>query len=141
MRTKIEQAKKIGADAIEKLKPMATDAKNTIVAGVKVVQESPEAERLVAAVNGSSAAKELLGVLAFSGASAAISPIVTWAACTDDNGTCSTSMAKTFVTTAVVAGGALYGAKKYMPSLFAKKAVLEEQALVVPPSSPTSPRK
>ena len=140
MRTKIEQAKKMGSDALEKLTPIATDAKNKIVAGVKVVQESPEAERLVSAVKGSSSAKELLGVLAFSGASAAISPIVTWAACTDDNG-CSTSMAKTFVTTALVTGGALYGAKRYMPSLFAKKEVLDEQELTAPPSSPTSPKR
>ncbi|MDP1574901.1 MAG: hypothetical protein Q8L78_08250 [Coxiellaceae bacterium] len=137
MRKKINQAKDMGSTALKTVQPMAADAVNKVKAGVAVVQKSPETERFVKAVKGSPEAIQALSVLAFSGASAAISPIVTWAACTSDNGSCSTSMVRTFFTTAALTGGALYAAKRYIPSLFT--ANKEPQELPAPPSSPVSP--
>jgi hypothetical protein len=139
MRSRFDQAKNTGSTFLETLKPITTDAVNKVSATVKMAKESPEAERLVKAVKRSPDAIQALSVLAFSGASAAISPIVTWAACTDESGSCQTSMTRTFVTTAALTGGALYTAKRYMPSLFAGKS--ENAELPAPPTSPASPKK
>lgn len=126
MRKKIDQIKDTGYNLYKKAEPTLTTITHKTTDAVKFVKKSDEARRLTQAVKDSPQAMQAIGVAAFSAAVTASTRITNYVACETDS--CTTSITSTFLTTAAVAGGALYAAQRY--GLFGKKPTAPEGTAV-----------
>lgn len=124
MRSHIDAAKQKIAETYLKAEPVVQKIAADAMETAKVIAKSPTTQDLIARTKQTPEALAGLTTLAIATGYTVLSRVVTWAACTDQAGSCETSTTRTFITTAVIAGGAAYyGLKK---GIFGTKAATEQ---------------